>query len=127
MIERNTRQKQIILDILDNNRVHPTMNEIYSLAKEKYPSIGQATIYRNVNHLVEDGKLIKFPSNKDDIYHYDINTSIHSHLICRKCGKITDIFDNGYTKIFNRLEKNNFIKIDKGMIILEGVCSNCKK
>ena len=127
MKERNTRQKQIILDILENNRIHPTMNEIYNLAKEKYPTIGQATIYRNVNHLVEEGKLTRLPSDENDAYHYDINISNHSHLICRKCGKIFDIFDSDYTKMFNRLEKNNSIKIDKAMIILEGICFNCNK
>ena len=127
MKERNTRQKQIILDILENNRIHPSMNEIYNLAKEKYPTIGQATIYRNVNHLVEEGKLIRLPSAENDAYHYDINISNHSHLICRKCGKIVDIFDSDYTKMFNRLEKNNSIKIDKAMIILEGICFNCNK
>ena len=127
MKERNTRQKQIIIDILENNRIHPTMTEIYHLAKEQYPTIGQATIYRNVNHLVEEGKLIRLPSDENDAYRYDINTSDHSHLICKKCRKLVDIFDNDYTKLFNRLEKNNSIKIDKAIIILEGKCFNCNK
>ena len=67
MKERNTKQKQIILDILENNRIHPTINEIYNMAKTKYPTIGQATVYRNVNHLVEEGKLIKIPNNTKSI------------------------------------------------------------
>lgn len=127
MKERNTKQKQIILDILENNRIHPTINEIYNMAKTKYPTIGQATVYRNVNHLVEEGKLIKIPNNTNNLDHYDINTSIHSHLICRKCGRIIDVFDNDYTKLFNSFETNKSIKIDKVMIILEGICSNCNK
>mgnify|MGYP003312807419 CR=1 FL=1 len=127
MKERNTKQKQIILDILENNRIHPTINEIYNMAKTKYPTIGQATVYRNVNHLVEEGKLIKIPNNTNNLDHYDINTSIHSHLICRKCGRIIDVFDNDYTKLFNNFETNKSIKIDKVMIILEGICSNCNK
>lgn len=127
MKERNTKQKQIILDILENNRIHPTINEIYNMAKTKYPTIGQATVYRNLNHLVEEGKLIKIPNNTNNLDHYDINTSIHSHLICRKCGRIIDIFDNDYTKLFNNFETNKSIKIDKVMIILEGICSNCNK
>ena len=46
MSERNTKQKEIVLEILENNRVHPTIQELYCLAKKKYPTIGQATIYR---------------------------------------------------------------------------------
>lgn len=127
MKKRNTIQKEIILDILENNIIHPTMNEIYCLAKEKYPSIGQATIYRNVNRLVEEGKIIKLPIATDDTYHYDINISNHSHLLCKKCGRIIDIFDNDYIELFNNIAKNNSIKINKAMIILEGVCFNCNK
>ena len=98
MIERNTKQKEIILDILEHNRIHPTIYEIYELAKKKYPAIGQATIYRNVNKLVDENKIIKLPSKSNDGYHYDINTNSHDHLLCKSCGKIIDIFDNDYTK-----------------------------
>ena len=54
MNTRNTKQKDIILDILEHNRIHPTMQEIYELAKKEDQNIGQATIYRNINKLVED-------------------------------------------------------------------------
>ena len=127
MIGRNTKQKEIILDILEHNRIHPTIHEIYELAKEKYPTIGQATIYRNVNRLVDEGKILKIPNRTNDSYHYDINISSHDHLLCKGCGKIIDIFDNDYSKIFNTIEKTNSVKIDKAIILLEGFCSNCNK
>lgn len=127
MVERNTKQKEIILDILEHNRIHPTIYEIYELAKKKYPAIGQATIYRNVNRLVDENKIIKLPSKSNDGYHYDINTNSHDHLLCKSCGKIIDIFDNDYTKIFNDIERSNNIKIEHATILLEGICSNCNK
>ena len=33
MTSRNTKQKEIILDILQANKIHPTIHEIYELAK----------------------------------------------------------------------------------------------
>ena len=127
MNTRNTKQKEIILDILKENRIHPTINEIYVLAKEKYPSIGQATIYRNVNRLVEEGKILKLPNSNNDSYHYDIDISSHDHLLCKKCGKIIDIFDNDYDDIFESIAKKNKIIIDRATILLEGKCSKCNK
>ena len=127
MNTRNTKQKEIILDILKENRIHPTINEIYVLAKEKYPSIGQATIYRNVNRLVEEGKILKLPNSNNDSYHYDIDISSHDHLLCKKCGKIIDIFDNDYDDIFESIAKKNKITIDRATILLEGKCSKCNK
>lgn len=127
MNKRNTKQKEIILDILEHNRIHPTIYEIYELAKQKYPSIGQATIYRNVNRLVDENIIVKLPSDSNDGYHYDINTTSHDHLLCKKCGKIIDIFDNDYTEIFKDIEQKNKVAISRATILLEGICANCNK
>ena len=126
MNTRNTKQKEIILDILDQNRIHPTIQEIYSLAKEKYPSIGQATIYRNVNKLVEEEKVLRLPETKDEGYHYDITMTPHNHLICNSCGRIIDLYDNDYNDMLKKIEESNSIKITKSLLILEGICSKCK-
>ena len=126
MNTRNTKQKEIILDILDQNRIHPTIQEIYSLAKEKYPSIGQATIYRNVNKLVEEEKVLRLPETKDEGYHYDITMTPHNHLICNSCGRIIDLYDNDYNDMLKKIEESNSVKITKSLLILEGICSKCK-
>lgn len=127
MTKRNTKQKEIILDILQQHRIHPTTHEIYMHAKEKFPNIGQATVYRNINNLVQEGLLIKLPNTNSESYHYDINIKPHSHLICNCCGKIVDIFDNDYENVIKRIEKNNKLKIDNITVILEGICPKCMK
>lgn len=124
---RNTKQKEIILDILDHHRTHPTIQEIYEYAKEKDPNIGQATVYRNVKRLVEDGMILKLPNSTNESFHYDINTAPHIHLICKNCKRIVDIFDNDYECIIKDIESKYDLSISKTNIMLEGFCSNCKK
>lgn len=125
MISRNTKQKEIILDILDHHRTHPTIQEIYEYAKIKYPNIGQATIYRNVKKLVDEGNVLKLPNSNNESYHYDINTCPHDHLICKNCGKIVDLFGNNYEKIISKVESDNSIKIERVIVLLEGLCGEC--
>lgn len=125
MINRNTKQKEVVLDILKKNRIHPTIQEIYELAKENYPNIGKATIYRNIKKLVEEGKLLKLPNSNNESYHYDINIENHNHLLCKKCGKIIDIYDNDYNNAIKKIEKNNSIKVERVIVILEGLCGEC--
>ena len=127
MISRNTKQKELVLDILKHNRIHPTINEIYILAKEKDETIGQATIYRNVNKLVEEKKIIKLPNSTNESFHYDINIEPHAHILCKKCGRIIDIIDDGYNELINTISKNNSLTVDKAVILLEGICSKCNK
>lgn len=125
MNTRNTKQKEIVLEILEANRIHLTMQEIYKLAKSKYPNIGQATIYRNVNKLVEESKVLRLPATSDEGYHYDINIEPHNHLVCNSCGKIIDLYDNDYNSMIQRIETTNSVKISRSLLILEGICSKC--
>ena len=55
MEKRNTKQKEIILDILKDkeNMFHPSAGDLVKLVLDAYPSIGQATVYRNINKLVD--------------------------------------------------------------------------
>lgn len=124
MNNRNTKQKQIIMDVLDKNRTHPTIKEIQEKVKEIDASIGQATIYRNINKLVDEEKIKKIPT-AEGRDHYDINTVSHYHFICQKCGKIMDLFDKKYEKLINRMETDYQMKIENSNIIFEGVCKEC--
>lgn len=125
MNERNTKQKEDILKVIKSTKTHPTMKEIYGLVKKVNPTIGQATIYRNINKLTEDGQVIRIldPTNE---YHYDGDLSEHSHLICTKCHKIIDVFDD-YQKINKELETRYEFKITKKIVTYEGICKNCLK
>lgn len=123
MKKRNTWQKEVILNVLKDNKVHPTINELYEIIKKEH-NIGKATVYRNINEMVEEGKVRKLASN--DIYHYDGNTTNHYHLVCKECNKIIDIFDETVNNITQTIEKEQKIVIDQMHIVIDGLCSLCK-
>ena len=54
-----SRQRNIILDIVKNSYDHPTAETVYKLARKELPSIGIATVYRNLNQLVDSGEVIR--------------------------------------------------------------------
>ena len=124
MHTRNTKQKDIIFNILKKDRTHPTIQEIYQKVKEYDSSIGQATVYRNVNKLIEEGKLIKIPTSNYG-FRYDVYYSSHCHLICKKCSRIFDIYDDSYYENFKGIESKYSIKIDNATILFDGVCEEC--
>ena len=49
-----SRQREVILETLKENVVHPTAEYLYSILKEKEPNISLATLYRNLNQLAEN-------------------------------------------------------------------------
>ena len=104
MKKRNTKQKQIILETLRKDKTHPTITEIYEKVSKKQKNIGKATVYRNVNDLVDNDQVKKIVDEEEN-FHYDGNEKEHIHLICKNCKKI----------------------IESANITFEGFCSECKK
>lgn len=124
-MERKTKQREIILQCILESTSHPTMTEISSMVDKIDSSIGQATIYRNVNKLVAEGKIVKI-SNLYDGLHYDGKTFLHDHFVCCKCFKIIDIDGSDYTNNKKkRLESKYSVRVDRASTVYEGVCSDC--
>lgn len=126
METRNTKQKQIVIDALKKNKTHPTIQELYHQVHDIDKKVGQATVYRNISKLVDDGKIIKIPT-RNGIDYYDADCNPHYHLICKECNKIYDIFDEDYYKLIKRVEDEYQIKIESSLILFEGICDKCSK
>ena len=92
------------------NMFHPTAGDLVKLVLESNPTIGQATVYRNINKLVDEGILLKIPTTNN--FRYDINTHTHAHLTCKECGSVIDLYDGDYQKIVSNLESKYNVKID---------------
>ena len=86
----NSRQRNLILNIINESYNHPTAYEIYEIAKEEVPNISLGTVYRNLKLLYEHNMIIKITTN-DKVTHYDKVFDKHSHFICDVCNGIYDV------------------------------------
>lgn len=121
-----SRQRQIILDTLKENVVHPTAEYLYDVMKEKYPSISLSTLYRNLNQLAEKG-LIKKIDGLEVSSHFDHNIHEHYHFICEKCKKVFDIPVGIAPDVVANAEKETGFVVNKHDIVLHGICNECLK
>ena len=122
---RNTKQKDLIHKTLTSLKTHPTIKELYEVVKLEDNSLGQATVYRNINKLYEHG-LVRRIIDTDGTIRYDGDIKHHGHLICDCCNKLVDL-DNlklDLNVIDNISEKNNCY-IKGYDIIIRGLCSEC--
>lgn len=85
-----TKQRKLVLEIVQNTYAHLTAEEIFLLAKKEMPSIALGTVYRNLNILADDGMIrrLNVPGQPD---RFDNTEHEHEHLICRECGRLKDI------------------------------------
>lgn len=124
--ERFSRQREEILKILKETKSHPTADWIYFQAKKKLPKLSLGTVYRNLNNLHQKGAIrkLQFGTTFD---HFDADTSSHQHFICKKCGKIYDLFLDLEKDLKAEALKKEKFRIDKVEVAFHGVCLNCLK
>ena len=128
---RYSKQRNLVLNILRENPVHPTADWIFEKAKEEMPGIGVATVYRNLNALVEAGE-IKRISGIDGVDRFDGNHMTHYHMRCSECGRLFDL-EPEREEALQRMEtviRETFpieaVEIKLNTMLLKGTCGQCR-
>ena len=80
--------EEILAKVTELQR-HPTAEQVFMEMKKEHPSIAIGTVYKHLNALAEEGLLHRITeSGSPDRYD---RTERHDHLICSRCGRITDV------------------------------------
>ena len=94
---RNSKQRDLILNIINASYCHPTAEAIYEKARSEIPNISLGTVYRNLDLLYSLGSIRRI-NLENSTYRYDRAWDNHAHLVCSKCG---DIIESTHRHDFN--------------------------
>ena len=131
--ERNTKQKELIISVLNNNKdKHLTVEEILLDINKKSNVIGQATIYRVLGQLVKSGNVRKCigADNKKACYQYIDNNhkcKMHYHLVCEQCGQTIHYTNSSVEKLKNTILEENGFELNLQKFIMYGICKECQE
>lgn len=87
---RDTKQRRLILEIVQHSHAHPSAEEVYQIARRKMRAISLGTVYRNLRLLAEEGKIREVQFNQGSI-RFDGMLDHHEHFVCTNCGTVIDI------------------------------------
>jgi Fur family transcriptional regulator, peroxide stress response regulator len=94
---RVTTQRLAVFQALARNPTHPTADSLHEALKETMPSLSLSTVYRILESLENEG-LIRRVSTTNGTARYDANLATHQHLVCRLCGRMTDLNNKSFAQ-----------------------------
>ncbi len=121
---RLTPQRLAILRILNEAGCHLSPGEVYSRARQLIPGLTEATIYRTLNFLVQEGLVLAAHMGSGQLV-YEIAGHNHHHLICRDCGHILEIDHSALEDLYRQLQARTGYQIDSIHVTFFGRCSGC--
>jgi Fur family ferric uptake transcriptional regulator len=126
---RLTRQRRILLDLLDQSGRHLDAESLYQLAKEKDPKLNRVTVYRTLKllkagGLVDELDLMHFGG--DQHYYETRLKQEHAHIICLRCGKVEEFFGEPLRSLRQQVESHLGFEIVLARTEIGGYCSHCQ-
>ena len=123
-MQRRSRQRKVILDVLKRTKAHPSAECVYREAKKVIPNISLGTVYRNLKLLQSVGEVSEISCEGDE-GRFDGNPHLHYHITCRQCGKIKDVEDILLNNIEKKVAAVTGFKIVNHCVGFQGICPEC--
>ena len=104
---------------------HGTVDVIAAEVREKIGTISQQAVYDSLGMLVKKGLIRRIQPAGSPARYEDRICDNHHHLICRTCGKTTDVdCAVGHAPCLTPAGQSGF-EIDEAEVIYWGTCPDC--
>ncbi|MCL2557668.1 MAG: transcriptional repressor [Treponema sp.] len=121
---KNTAQRKLILGAVEGLGNHPSADEVLEYLVLRRPSIGRATVYRNLSRMAQTGELL-FAGNFQGRARYDQRLDRYYHCICDSCGRIFDV-EGDLSDLSGRIKPTEGFDVSACNITFNGLCWECK-
>ena len=92
---RLTRQRRLLLELIDKSGMHLDAESLYQMAREKDAKLNRVTVYRTLKLLKEGGLVdeLDLAHIQGDQHYYETRLKQeHAHIICLRCGRVEEFF-----------------------------------
>jgi Fur family ferric uptake transcriptional regulator len=127
MTSRLTSARAIILETINSDQKHWTVQEVYEAAKPQLPSLNLSTVYRALDYLSSQGLISVSDLGAGTPVYEVIQDVPHHHLVCRECGHVFEIPHKAVDDFFARISRDNEFEVSTKHLILFGTCKACQE
>lgn len=126
---RLTRQRRVIVQVVDSAQRHLDADEILERAKKLDPGVHRVTVYRTLDLLKRHGLIdeLDLLHLRGDRHYYESHgPRDHIHVACLRCGKVREFESGLYEKLKRQIERECGIRIQMSRTEVGGYCDNCR-
>ena len=118
-----TPQRIAVYKALLESEEHPTPEMLYRRVRRAMPSLSLATIYKVLDALEALG-LVRAVEVDSESRRYDANMNRHHHLVCTRCRKVVDFYDDKFDRLRPSTMPSDF-EPELVRVKVLGVCRRC--
>ncbi len=130
-----TKQLETLIAYMEGmSGQHVTAGDVCTHFKSQGLNIGQSTVYRQLERLVDDGIVGKYiiDANSPACFEYIAEGAHHAseicfHCKCEECGKLIHLHCEDFKVIQSHLQDIHGFTLNPMRTVFYGMCEDCKK
>ena len=126
---RLTRQRALLLELIDKSGEHLDAERLFQLAKEKDPKLNRVTVYRTLKLLKQGGLVdeLDLMHLQGEKHFYERRPQRdHLHMACLRCGKIMEFESSLFERLKGQVERECRFHIVVTRVEMGGYCTDCR-
>lgn len=123
---RLTRQRRLVLRVLEESREHLDAERLYDLATSLDPNISLATVYRTLAILKEMGLVEEHRLGEGHAHFEATRSTPHYHFTCTACGRVIEFDAPQVAEVVERLSKQRGLQVTGAHFLVTGRCTRCQ-
>jgi Fur family transcriptional regulator, ferric uptake regulator len=127
---RMTRQRKIVLDLLEHAAGHLDAAAVLEQARRADPGIDRATVYRTLSLLKRSGlieELDLLHLGGKGHYYERRETGTHVHIGCVECGQIIEFPTRLIARLENDIQELTGYTVESTRVEVAGRCPRCSR
>jgi Fe2+ or Zn2+ uptake regulation protein len=123
-----TTRKAVVRALLTQPEHHMTAADITTAVRSQDPDFQESTVYRTLERLIDLRVITQARIGPGPlIYHLSDDEHRHDHLLCNKCGSVTEVPSKVLGSAVRAVDRDYGFAVDAGGFTLTGLCATCRQ
>jgi Fur family peroxide stress response transcriptional regulator len=119
-----THQRLAVYRAILETDAHPSAETLFKVLHDRLPQLSLGTVYKNIETLRELG-LIQEVNILHETARYDANLDPHHHLVCVRCKRVADLYDDSL--VVTPPKETKGFSISEVRVQVNGLCPECQR